>query len=796
MVSGNRKLRFFIWLFIALISNTGSTRSTSAPASLTEWSSPNKDLTSTLAFDAIHFGGPGSESVLVDGNYAYVDMGPELAVLDISTPDHPLRVGSLLIPGIYYLEDMAKAGAYLYAVAFDGLHIIDVADVTHPTPLGSYTVEGGSAMSVALSGNYAFLGFDAGLRVLDISDPRHPLEIGVYADLMGVFDLSVVGSYAYLALTADYYFFPEYNGLAVLDVSNPASPALVTLPLLKLRASGIAIAGDYAYLAQDGLRIFDISDPSFPTELGFCDCTGGEVAGKVTLQDHYAYLAAGDNGLLVVDITDPSHPLQAGLYDRDPSLYAVTDVAVVGSYAYLGLSKPAGLEIVDISSLANPTKVGEYIGPGPAWDVAVTGNYAYVVDVRGLTVVDISNPVNPITAGYADSYLAAFRIAVDGDYAYIASGQAGLSIFDISDPAHPARIGIYDILGDSRGLAVAGSYVYLGDTRGGVHILDVTNPISPTETGFIDTGAQQGPREIVVVGQYAYLVISGITSGFRIVDISDPQHPVLLGGVGSVVPHMSISVQGRIAYLVAYDPPQLRIWDISNPNLPVFVSNTDIQPSVHTYDIEVSGKYAYVADGAGLGIVDISDPVHPSLDGYFNMSGEADGVKVDGNDIYVAGSNGLYILRVLQEVITAPIGPAGGRLASAAGDVQLIFPSSALTQTAEVTYKRLLQDQDTASLIGIGTTFDISAVYSGTHQQAALAPGETFSLTLTYTSTQLGPVIEDTLAFYSWDGSQWVREASSRLDTSHHVLTAASNKFTLWAVLGETKRTNLPVILR
>jgi hypothetical protein len=76
----------------------------------------------------------------------------------------------------------------------------------------------------------------------------------------------------------------------------------------------------------------------------------------------------------------------------------------------------------------------------------------------------------------------------------------------------------------------------------------------------------------------------------------------------------------------------------------------------------------------------------------------------------------------LQEVITAPISPAGGSLASAAGDVQLIFPSGALTQTAEVTYKRLLQDQDTASLIGIGTTFDISAIYSGTHQQAGLAP--------------------------------------------------------------------------
>jgi hypothetical protein len=789
VVSGKKILRFFIWLFVALISNTGSARSTSAPASLTEWSSPTKHLTSTLAFDATHIGGSGPEAVLVDGNYAYVGMGPELAVLDISTPGHPLRVGSLLIPEAYYLDDMVKAGTYLYVVAWNGLHIVDVADATHPTPVGLYTVEGyGYAMSVAVSGNYAYVGYDVSLRVVDISDSRHPLEIGVYADLMGVFDLSVVGSYAYLALSES---DTAYNGLAVLDVSNPASPALVTLPLLELPASGIAIAGNYAYLAQDGLRIYDISDPSLPTELGSCDCAGW----KLTLQEHYAYIAAVDNGLRVVDISDPSHPLQTGLYDRDPSYYAVTDVAVTGIYAYVGLGMPAGLEIVDISSPANPAKVGEYIGPGQAWDVAVTDDYAYVADVVGLTVVDKSDLGNPTTAGYANISGATWRVAVAGDYAYIAGGEDGLRIFDISDPAQPVQIGIYDTPGIARGVAVAGSYAYVADTWGGVRIIDVINPISPTEAGFIDMGADQAPMDVAIVGKYAYVALTGAPGGFRIVDISDPQHPVLMGGVGSSIPHMGIVVHGRYAYLAAYYTPSLRIWDISNPNLPVFMSSMDT-PSIDTYDIDVSGQYVYVADGHGLAIFDVSDPAHPSLVGYYNMYGNAMGVKADGNYIYVAGSNGLYILRALQEEITTPISPAGGSLASAAGDVQLIFPSGALTQTAELTYKRLLLDQDTASLIGIGSTFDISAIYSGTHRQAALAPGETFSLTLTYTSTQLGPVIEDTLALYNWDGSQWVRDASSRLDTSRHVLTAESSQFTLWAVLGETKRIYLPAILR
>ena len=69
-------------------------------------------------------------------------------------------------------------------------------------------------------------------------------------------------------------------------------------------------------------------------------------------------------------------------------------------------------------------------------------------------------------------------------------------------------------------------------------------------------------------------------------------------------------------------------------------------------------------------------------------------------------------------------------------------------------------------MLGIGTTFELSAVYSDTLHEASLAPGETFTITVSYTSTQLGAAIEDSLALYYWDGSQWAREPTSRLEGS------------------------------
>ena len=55
---------------------------------------------------------------------------------------------------------------------------------------------------------------------------------------------------------------------------------------------------------------------------------------------------------------------------------------------------------------------------GPAYDVEVAGNYAYVVlQSGGLAVLDVSNPTNCVqTSGY-DTSGSAWGVAVAGNYA-------------------------------------------------------------------------------------------------------------------------------------------------------------------------------------------------------------------------------------------------------------------------------------------------------------------------------------------------------------------------------------------
>ena len=56
-----------------------------------------------------HIGGPGL-AVLARGNYVYLALAAELAVVDISAPQHPQRVGYIRIPA----RHLTMTGDYLY----------------------------------------------------------------------------------------------------------------------------------------------------------------------------------------------------------------------------------------------------------------------------------------------------------------------------------------------------------------------------------------------------------------------------------------------------------------------------------------------------------------------------------------------------------------------------------------------------------------------------------------------------------------------------------------------------------
>jgi hypothetical protein len=385
-------------------------------------------------------------------------------------------------------------------------------------------------------------------------------------------------------------------------------------------------------------------------------------------------------------------------------------------------------------------------------------------------------------------------VTVAGKYAYIAGADTGLRILDISNPAIPIEVGYLDTPSDARVVRLVGHYAYVADGDNGLRIIDVSNKAAPIEIGFYDTpGNAEG---VDVEGRFAY--VADNNGGLRVIDIFDPSAPLEVGNFGiSEAYIMDIDVVRDFAYIIAIQSSiaRLIVLDIIDPSSPSEAGSYYF--SGESYDLMVSGSFAYVSVPDGVHIIDISTPTDPIESGVCKTAGESVNAWALGNYIYIAdGDGGLAICQLLTDRVTGLIPTTGGSLVSTSGDTTLIFGSGAFADTVEVTYKHLLYDENTGYRAGIGETFDIAAIYADTQENANLVPGGFFTLTEVYADSQVGPAVEDTLALFSWNGFDWVREPTSTLDPVNNIILATPSHLSRWAVLGETNRVWLSIIRR
>jgi ligand-binding sensor domain-containing protein len=138
---------------------------------------------------------------------------------------------------------------------------------------------------------------------------------------------------------------------------------------------------------------------------------------------------------------------------------------------------------------------------------------------------------------------------------------------------------------------------------------------------------------------------------------------------------------------------------------------------------------------------------------------------------------------------------SGGSLVSADGSTMVTFPAGAVTQDMVVTYTPM-QPSATGSLVGIGHFFDLSATAGKGISLPDVDFEKPYTLTVDYTHGELGTAIENTLGVYWWDGGQWLPEPTSRVEAGVDRVTANPDHMTLFAVLGETNRLYLPLVMR
>jgi len=427
-------------------------------------------------------------NMAVSGNYIYITGNSQgLKVIDISNPLNPHIVANYPTAkgGIYISEPYA-----FFAESGYGLKIFNIADPLNAYQVGSCTIAGYPAKVVVFDNHAYVAGNECGLVAINIENPDNPYQVDSYS---GYYQ-NITGEDGYVYLSG------QIDGFLVFDVTNPASIQYVTGYSLPNFASDVAVSGDYIYTGSNGFRVIDVSEPTYPIQVGYSEIEGGCVAAAGSYVIYSPKSMGAPNSVNIMNVEDPANPYREGFYTCPAMTY---DLAVQDNLAFVACWWD-GMRIIDFEDPSSPYQTGHVLGwfngavPGEEYcfvqAVDVQGDYAYIIDYGpfpdqdtfGLYIIDISNPANPfVVTRYTDFTSHGSDIDVEGDYAYIADSYGGMEVINIADPNAPSTVGYCELIDSAQGIHVDGEYAYIANyILGGVQVLFIGNPQAPIPFGW------------------------------------------------------------------------------------------------------------------------------------------------------------------------------------------------------------------------------------------------------------------------------------------------------------------------
>ncbi len=246
----------------------------------------------------------------------------------------------------------------------------------------------------------------------NLSNPDSIFKSYLFNTRRRFYGLSLYGQYAY-TINSDRVF-------TVLHI--PASDTAYVVGLdttIGLLANKIVSDNSFAYIAawEEGLRIYDVHNPTDPYETGKLNTPGSSV--DIFIDENIAYIADGYAGLRIINISNPYNPEDAGFYQTDEYF---NSVCVESCFAYVTVAD-FGLRIIDISDPAMPFEVGYYATKGRPLDVAVQDMTIFVADYdRGLIILD-SSPIRGLIIDIKQD-------DTNGTYSICAPLEANIEIID------------------------------------------------------------------------------------------------------------------------------------------------------------------------------------------------------------------------------------------------------------------------------------------------------------------------------------------------------------------------------
>ncbi len=304
--------------------------------------------------------------------------------------------------------------------------------------------------------------------------------------------------------------------------------------------------------------------------------TTGKAALDVSVEGDRAVIALGSSGIGVFDVTERNRPRLISTLFQSAQVYSAR---IHDKYIYAYLKKDADekyyLRIIDISDLDHPVT-----------------RYDMPMD-------KVETNINTMKSKW---------IAFEGDYVHLLgqiSGEGGdYHILDVSDKSNPLLLSSMDIDGLCGLLSVVNELVirddlaYIGSYKG-LDIIDFSDRSNPVSLTDMQTPVGCYYKSFELNDDVLY--IAGGLSLYTY-DIADPENPSYISAIGSSMKYILVSEINATAYTLGLNG-EISIVDVTDPDRLVD-TDKDIYVNPISYRIVDDRGYVYVADEAGLKIID------------------------------------------------------------------------------------------------------------------------------------------------------------------------------------------------
>jgi choice-of-anchor B domain-containing protein len=298
------------------------------------------------------------------------------------------------------------------------------------------------------------------------------------------------------------------------------------------------------------------------------------------------------------------------------------------------------------------------------------GEYALATDGAALLVIDVTDPSTPVIASRVTGGRDLKEVKTYKHYAICANQSGPVQIVDLSDPYHAYTAALYSsgsIPGAHNVWVDDDGFAYLalqGSGTSDLRILDLSDPLHPVERGHWRHPNQSGfvaCHDVYVRDNLCYA--SWFGGGLVILDVTDKDAPSLV--LNAVYPQSHThnawpTRDGRhVATTDEMSGGHLRIWSIGQGFAQQVAEYATREPAI-IHNVHMKGDRAYIAYySAGVRVLDMANPLAPREIGAFDTNESAHSAFVGCWSVYpytpsglIYASdiqNGLYVLRFFDE---------------------------------------------------------------------------------------------------------------------------------------------------